>query len=198
MSVYGVHVGPLVLQARGEGSPGGSSGLRSRLLGEPAPTSRLPFAPGEVLPGSLVSLSELSRRRSLAVFFYSGSASGDAGEGQVEGAGVEDDRVEGWREYEPELAERGYDVVGVSSQSSEVQVQFALDRMLSFMFLSDRELLLADELGLPTSRGPGGERVYEPLTMLVRDRRIWWMSYPLERPEFDATVVTMWIKGLYA
>ncbi len=197
-NALGAGRGPLVLRASCEGSTGGSSsssGLWPRLFGVLAPGVRLPFAPGEPLPGSVVSLAELSRHRSLAVFFYGGVVS----RGDGEGVGLEGARVEGWREHESELAELGYGVVGVSSQSSEVQAQFALDRMVSsFTFLSDGELLLANELGLPTGRGRDGERVYEPLTMLVRDGRISWVFYPLERPEFDATIVTMRIRGLYA
>ncbi len=175
------------------------SGLWGRLLDEPAPALRLPFAPGEALPGSMVSFAELSRRRSLAVVFSCGVVSGGAGEGRVGGVGVEDARLEGWREHESELAELGYDVVGVSSQSSEVQVQFAMDRMLSsFLFLSDRELLLVDKLGLPTSRGPGGKRVHEPLTILMKDGRIWWVFYPVDNPKFDAAIVIERIGRLHA
>jgi peroxiredoxin len=175
---------------------GGSPEWWSRLLGVPAPVVRLPFAPGEVLPGSTVSLAELSRRRSLAVFFYGGVVSRSAGEGRAEEADVDDARLEGWREHEPELAELGYDVVGVSSQSPEMQAQVALDHMLSFTFLSDRDLLLADELGLPTTgRGPSGARVYEPLTMLVRDGRIRWVFYLLDFPELDAEIATERIRG---
>jgi peroxiredoxin len=151
---------------------------------------RLSFAPGEVLPGSVVSLAELARRGSLAVFFYGGVASEGAARGRRGGVGIEAGaRVEGWRERESEFEELGYRIVGVSSQSSEAQAELALDRMVSsFTFLSDSELLLADELGLPTGRGPAGERAYEPLTMLVRDGCIWWVFYPLDCPAVDAEI----------
>ncbi len=154
----------------------------------------------------MVSLAEMAARRSLAVVFYRGSgfdgAGGDregAGEDRVEAVGVEDARLEGWREGEPELAELGYDVLGVSAQSPEEQARFALDRMLSFVFLSDSELLLADELGLPRSGALGeGRGVYEPLTMLVEDGRVAWVFYPLERPESDAEVAVERVRGLRA
>ena len=108
---------------------------------------------------------------------------------------MEDARLEGWREHEPELAGLGYSVVGVSSQASEVQAQFALDRMLSsFMFLSDSEMLLAEELGLPTARGLGGERVYEPLTLLVDDGRISGVLSAVDHPEFDAVTAVEGIR----
>jgi hypothetical protein len=64
------------------------------------------------------------------------------------------------------------------------------------MFLSDRDLLLADELRMPTTgRAPNGERVYEPLTMLVRDGRIRWVFYLLDLPEPDAEITTERIRG---
>jgi peroxiredoxin len=181
--------GSLVLSAGCGGSTGGSSEWWERLIGVRAPALRLPFAPGEVLPGSVVSLAELARRDSLAVFFYGGVTSKGAARGRRGGVGIEAGaRVEGWREREAELDGLGYRIVGVSSQSSEAQAQFVLDWMMSFMFLSDSELLLADELGLPTGKGPGGERVYEPLTMLIRDGCIWCAFYPLTNPAVDAEI----------
>ena len=51
-------VGSVVLRASCEGSAGGSSGLGGRVLGQLVPGVRLPFAPGELLPGRwLVSRS---------------------------------------------------------------------------------------------------------------------------------------------
>lgn len=175
-------------QASADGSVDESREVSQRLRGVEAPAVRLPFAPGESLPGSMVSLAELGRRSSLAVLFYGGLVPAGAGDVRDEDVDVERARAEGWREREPELEGLGYEIVGVSTQTSEEQTQFALDRMLSFAFLSDRELLLARELGLPTGRGSSGERVYEPLTMLVRNGRIWWVLYPLDCSELDAEV----------
>jgi peroxiredoxin len=175
-------------QASAEDSVGDSRGLSWRLRGMEAPAVRLPFAPGKALPGSMVSLAELARRHSLAVFFYGGVISNSAGGGRDEDADVERARTEGWREHEPELEGLGFEIVGVSTQSSEEQARFALDRMLSFAFLSDRELLLANELGLPTREESSGRQFYEPLTMLIRDGHIWWVFYPLDRPELDAEI----------
>jgi hypothetical protein len=99
MNVPGGSAGSLVLSAGFGGSTGGSSEWWARLVGMRAPTVRLPFAPGETLPGSVVSLAELARRDSLAVFFYSGVASKGAARGRRGGVGIEAGaRVEGWRE----------------------------------------------------------------------------------------------------
>ena len=46
-------------------------------------------------------------------------------------------------------------------------------------------------MGLHTGRGPGGERVFEPLTMLVRDGRIVGRVPPVDRPEFDAVAASL-------
>lgn len=181
----------------GSGGPiGGLHGWWWRLCGVAAPAVRLPFAPGELHEGSVVSLAELARRRSLAVFFYRGLGSGGVGDDRDEGWEVEMARIEGWRECEPELEEMGYEVVGVSTQSLEVQAQLALDRLFSFMLLSDRGLLLADELELPTKRESGGVRVHEPLTMLIRDGRITWVFYPVDQAR-DARNVTDWLRSIH-
>jgi len=201
-SVYGANIGSVVL--RGDfsgGSTHGSSGLWRRLPGERVPALRLPFAPGEVLPGSTISLADLARRRSLAVLFYADVVPDETGESRAGGRqDLEDARLAGWREHEPELEDLGYWIVAVSSQSSEAQVEFAMDRMLSsFMFLSDSDLRLADELGLPTRMVSDGARVYETLTMLVRQGgRIWWVFFPLEHPERDAALVLERIRNPHA
>jgi len=192
----GMAGGGLVFSAGCGGPVGGLHGLWWRLCGVAAPAVRLPFAPGELLEGSMVSLAELARRSSLAVFFYRGLGSGGVGDVLDEEWGVERARVEGWRECEPELEEMGYEVVGASTQSLEVQAQFALDQLFSFMLLSDSGLLLAEELELPTKGELGGVRVYEPLTMLIRAERITWVFYPVDQTR-DARNVTDWLRSIH-
>jgi peroxiredoxin len=188
--------GGLVFSAGSGGPIGGLHGWWWRLCGVAAPAVRLPFAPGELHEGSMVSLAELARRRSLAVFFYRGLGSGGVGDNRDEGWEVEMARIEGWRECEPELEEMGYEVVGVSTQSPEMQAQLALYRLFSFMLLSDSGLLLADELGLPTKHEPSGVRVHEPLTMLFRAGHITWVFYPVDQAR-DARNVTDWLRSIH-
>lgn len=86
----------LSVSRRGGGRPaGGSWGLWGRLLGELVPAVRLPFAPGEAVAGSMVSLAELSLRGSLAVVFFRGVASGQHDRMGVGGGSVEDARLGG-------------------------------------------------------------------------------------------------------
>jgi peroxiredoxin len=198
MSICGAGAGLLVLRAGSEGSVDGSCGSSVHQLGMPVSAVSLQFAPGEALPGSMMSLADLVRHRWLVVIFYGGlvlEGVGDGGQGMdVDLEGV---RMDGWREREPELEEFGYDVVGVSSQSSEVQAEFALDRMLSFTFLSDSELLLADKLGLPTRTVQGGERVYMPSTIIVQEELIVCVFHPVD-PVRDAMNVRDWIRSVHA
>jgi peroxiredoxin len=164
-------------------------------VGVSAPGVELPFA----LEG-VVSLAALAGRHSLVVFFYPGVGP-RAGESEGEGNGGNGDgglnadvaRVWGWREHEPELAEMGYVVVGISTQSAEEQLRFASSELVECVLLSDRELELAGVLGLPMV-SVAGRRVYEPLTLVMVDGRIGHVVYPVD-PERETTVVLDWIRG---
>jgi peroxiredoxin len=108
----------------------------------------------------MVSLADLAGNHSLAVSFYPTlTPLGSEVELGSADAGSEVDvgrlRAHGWQEYEAELMELGFRVVGISAQSPEVQVRF--DTHL----LSDSDFLLADELGLPTRTTAKGERALE-------------------------------------
>jgi peroxiredoxin len=191
--------GSLLLAANCEGSTAGgggrSAGLPEHLLGEPAPEIKLPFAPGKTDVGAMVSLADLARRHSLVVSFYPNLAPMGS-EIEMESAEVEVGRVRarGWSDYEPELAELGYRVVGVSAQSPEVQAEFAVDWLLGYTLLNDSDLLLASELGLSTRTGARGERAYEALTMLIREGRISRVFDPAACRECDAAIVTASIR----
>jgi peroxiredoxin len=156
------------------------------------PAVRLPF----VLE-AMVSLAELARRHSLAVFLYAGLTSQGDGEQEDVEVGIEMARAWGWREHGAELEGLGYRVVGVSTQSPEVQLQFASDELLDYTLLSDIELLLADALRLPT-RWVAGEWVYEPLTMVVQRGRIVRVFHPVEDLAGDAANITGWIRRVHA
>jgi peroxiredoxin len=198
MITHGPLVGSLLWSANCDGSTatGGSRSvsLPERLLGKPAPGIRLPFAPGETDAGSMVSLADLAGNHSLAVSFYPSlvpmisvvEMSAEVEVGRV--------RARGWQDYETELAELGYRVVGVGAQSPEMQAEFAADWLLGYTLLSDSDLLLADKLGLPTRTEATGERVHEALTMLIREGRISRVFDPAACRECDAAIVTASIR----
>jgi len=187
MSLREEYAGPSVLLASSGGPEvSGSHRLAGRLVGVRVPAVALPFA-----PDALVSLVAMAYRRSLVVFFYEGVVQPGGGESREGSVGMA--RVLAWRDREPELERLGYRVVGVSTTSPEVQALFASDEFVQYMLLSDGELELARELGLPTRSLAGGERVYEPLTMIVKNERIAHVFYPIIDPARGADTVMAWI-----
>lgn len=180
---------PLLVRAgSGRSGRGGSRGLARRLVGLEVPVLELRFA-----VEGWVSLAALASCHSLVVFFYPGVQSRT-------GAGEEVDedtvRAWAWRERDVELGELGFMVVGVSTQSPVVQTRFAWRELLGYMLLSDGELELAGVLGLPT-RTVAGQRVYQPLTLVVTDGRVARVFYPVD-PACEAAKVTGWIRRVHA
>jgi len=59
---------------------------------------------------------------------------------------------------------------------------------LPFPLLSDEELELASQLGMPTFRA-GGMVLFERTTLLIRDGVVFHVMYPIAEPERNATDV---------
>jgi peroxiredoxin len=90
-------------------------------------------------------------------------------------------------------------VFGLSSQSTAYQSE-AVERLgLPFALLSDRSLVFADALGLPTFEvaSPDDEpgRLVRRATLLLRDGRVEAAHAPLEATERDAERVLDWLRG---
>lgn len=84
-------------------------------------------------------------------------------------------------------------VFGLSSQETDYQ-QEVVDRLhLPFEMLSDPQLKLANGLRLPTFEA-GGLRFYKRLTLIVRDRLIEHVFYPIFPPNKHADQVLSWLK----
>lgn len=157
--------------------------LERRLVGRPLPDVLLQYA-----HEAFLSPVELARRRSLVIFFYPASEETTTPQnGSVVSA--DEQRAVAWMRCEGELGRLGYDVIGVSTQSSIQQALFASREPLPFILLSDPELKLAESLaddpdrenlGLPTD-GPPTQRVYRALTLVVREQRIARVFYRLLR-----------------
>jgi peroxiredoxin len=87
-----------------------------------------------------------------------------------------------FRDHAAELDELGARVHGVSAQSLEEQREFAERERMPYPLLSDTDLQLANELGLPTFEA-GGRTLYKRLTLIVRDGRIEKVFYPIFPPD---------------
>jgi peroxiredoxin len=98
-----------------------------------------------------------------------------------------------FRDHVHDLAACGAGVVGISAQPPSDQLEFAEREHIPYPLLSDSELRLAEELGLPTFQ-VAGMRLYRRLTFIARDQRVEKVFYPVFPPERNASDVLAWLK----
>jgi peroxiredoxin len=100
----------------------------------------------------------------------------------------------GFRDHAAELVALGADVVGVSSQTPAEQLEFSRRVGLPFPLLSDPELELAAELGLPTFEVEG-LRMFARCTLVAEASVIVKVFYPVFPPDRNAEEVVRWLSG---
>jgi peroxiredoxin len=136
--------------------------LSDRLVGQPIPPVVLDSF------RSPVDLGQFARAFSLVVYLYPGSRSSPDGEDTPRMDGVQH---RAFRAHERELMALEFHTIGVSSQSTRSQLQCAQANRLGHRLLSDPQLLLARELGLPTFDADGAWW-YRRLMLVVTGGRI--------------------------
>lgn len=100
----------------------------------------------------------------------------------------------GFRDHHKELQELGFDVFGLSTQTSDYQRE-ARDRLhLPFDILSDESLQLKQTLRLPTFTVDGKE-LFKRLTLVVDNNIITKVYYPIFPPDGHAQEVLSWLRG---
>jgi peroxiredoxin len=100
----------------------------------------------------------------------------------------------GFRDHAAQLAELGAPrVAGLSSQSLDDQREFAERNHMPFPVISDPELRLRDELGLPTFE-VGGETLYKRLTLIAVGGWIAKVFYPVFPPDRSAADVVRFLE----
>jgi peroxiredoxin len=99
-----------------------------------------------------------------------------------------------FRDHHEELAEMGAEVYGLSTQTTEYQLEMAERLHLPFEILSDAEFKLVDALRLPTFVAEG-VRLVKRLTLIVRNGRIEHVFYPVFPPNESAGEVVNWLKA---
>lgn len=151
----------------------------------------------DLLPPSLeldswqgrVNLGTLAAHRCLALYFYTG----DGVPGQDSHSEALDAVLQcAFRDLREDLEVHGCQAVGISTQPPRLQLHYADMFGLPHRLLCDRGLLLAEMLGLATSRAPRGQRVYERQVLLIRDRRVVQAFHPV-RAERCAAQVSAWL-----
>ena len=100
-----------------------------------------------------------------------------------------------YRDHIADLGLAGADHVhGVSTQTVD-ELAEARDRLhLPYALLSDRDLVLAEALRLPTFEADGTTRL-KRLTMIVRDGTIVHVRYPVFPPDADAAATLEWLRA---
>jgi peroxiredoxin len=97
-----------------------------------------------------------------------------------------------FRGHAGQLAALGARVVGVSAQPLHEQREFAAREGMPYPLLNDSDLVLAEELGLPTFE-IAGVRLYRRLTFVARRREIEKVFYPVFPPDLHASEVLAWL-----
>ncbi len=85
----------------------------------------------------------------------------------------------------------GVTVMGLSAQTTEAQKVFAGRKEINFPLLSDSDLNLSRELGLPTFTA-GALRLYKRLTLVAESGRIVKVFYPVFPPDTHPAEVLAW------
>jgi peroxiredoxin len=96
-------------------------------------------------------------------------------------------------EHRLELAELNCSLVGVSSQSQHVLVRLASRAKITYPLLSDRRLVLAERMRIPTIQS-GEERLYQRLVFIARAGRVAQVFYRVA-PLACASQVAQWLSG---
>ena len=84
--------------------------------------------------------------------------------------------------------------MGMSAQPAAAQRVFAARHEINFPLLSDPELKLARELGLPTFRA-GDLELYKRLTLVAESGRIVKVFYPVFPPDTHPAEVLAWVES---
>jgi peroxiredoxin len=172
-------------------------------LPRPADDGAADHLEGMAIPNiSLVSTFggkvELARLRAPRIVVYCYPMTGVPGKALPEGW----DDIPGARGCTPQASnfqeqygrffDLGVDVFGLSTQSSEYQLEMAKRLNLPFEILSDAEFKFCDALRLPTFE-VAGMRLLKRLTLAIRDARIEHVFYPVFPPDRSADEVLEWL-----
>ena len=98
----------------------------------------------------------------------------------------------GFRDHAVDLWDAGAAVAGLSTQSTEDQLEVVERLGLPFPLVSDGDLKLTDALALPTHI-VAGHTLIKRLTLVVRDGRIEHVFYPVFPPDTHAANVLVWL-----
>jgi peroxiredoxin len=95
----------------------------------------------------------------------------------------------------PQIKAAGFELFGLSSQSTAYQTEFANRMELPFGILSDEDLQFAQALNLPLLNVEGLDKpLIKRLTLIVQANKIVKVFYPIFPPTENADLVLTWIQ----
>jgi peroxiredoxin len=170
-------------------------GAAAHLVGSSVPHIRVQSTSGQV-----VDISDLACDRCTLFFYPRMGRPGEklpAGWDSTPGARGCTPQSCAFRDRHEAFASVGHKIAGVSSQGTEDQIEAAARLHLPFPLLSDPDLTLAREIGLPTFEIAGME-LYKRLTLVVEHGKIVKVFYPVFPPQLNADEVLAWLRTTHA
>jgi peroxiredoxin len=152
-----------------------------------APGLALPDTPLVVTDGRRISLARLDGRWVVFIYPWTGKPGlpNPPNWDDIAGAHGSTPEAEGFRDAYDDVRRVGFDVLGLSGQTTADQQEFAHRLRLPFPLLSDAAGALRDALRLPTFE-TGGVTYLKRLTLILRDGRIERTFYPVHPPHTHA------------
>lgn len=154
------------------------------------PGTRLPDMALPATRGAAVNLARFQERAVIFVYPFTGTPGEDNPPkwDEIAGAHGSTPEAEGFRDLHAEFELLGYEVFGLSGQTSAAQRAFAGRTGLPYLLVSDESFAFADALGLPRFE-TGGKAYLKRLTLIVRDGVIYRCIYPVHPPHEHAAGV---------
>jgi peroxiredoxin len=147
--------------------------------------------------GTAIRIDELGAGRTVLYLYPMTGRPGEAlpdGWDSIPGARGCTPEACAFRDHHADLLAAGADAVyGLSSQSTDEQVEAATRLHLPFPLLSETGLLLARELDLPTFEA-GGVTRYRRLTLIITAGAIEHVFHPIFPPDGHAGEVLRWLR----
>ncbi|HTA24126.1 MAG TPA: peroxiredoxin [Terriglobales bacterium] len=166
-------------------------GAADHLVGTPLPRISLPSTAGRT-----VDISQLSAARTVVYCYPMTGVPGKPlppGWDLIPGARGCTPQTCGFRDHFAELHDLKTEVFGLSTQTSEYQLEMAKRLQLPFEILSDADWKLSEALRLPWFEADG-MRLLKRLTLVIQCGRIEHVFYPVFPPNDSAAQVLSWLK----
>lgn len=145
--------------------------------------TRLPDIALAATRGAAINLARYQERAVVFVYPFTGTpgVANPPGWDDIPGAHGSTPEAEGFRDGYGKFQDLGYDVFGVSSQTTAEQQAFQARTGLPFELLSDADFKFASSLNLPRFKA-GAQTFLTRLSLIVRNGVIYRTVFPVSDP----------------